>query len=225
MAKKASAMPDMFASAIKAPKVEEKKKGKEQIQMGRDLDTYAAASAVLKSLEAVKAEYELKLKTTMAKLFSHIGIENRSKPANFEGIGPVSTASCEIRKRSSASVLTDDEANALREKGITLEEKVVREEAYLFNAAILADPVLRKKVSDALAKIDFGGVAPILHQEREVKNIVAEDGIDQLFKLSETEDQALGMLGMVGVLALKPKFDGTLSDAVALLETQAGVKL
>lgn len=217
---------DMFATAAKVAPAPEKKKGKskEQIEIGSDLDKFSAAVAVIKSLEGVKATYEAKIKETMTRLFSHMGMKDSKAPENFEGVGSVSTASCELRKRSSASVLTVEEAQFLQEKGISLEEKVVKEEAFLFNSAILADVVLRKKVSDALSKIDFGGIAPILHQEREVKNIVSEESIDQLFKLADNEEDAARLLPMVGVLAIKPKFDGNLSDAVSMLEA-SGVSL
>lgn len=226
MTKKASnPTPDVFATALKVPKTKPKAKNeKEQIPLGEDLDTYAAASAILKSLEVIQVRYEAKLKAVMSKLFAHMGNATKGKPTNFEGVGPTSSASCELRKRSTSSILTEEESKILREKGISLEEKVIREEAYLFNSDILADPVLRKRVSDALSKIDFGDINPILHQEREVKNIVADDGIDQLFRLAETEDEALSMLPTVGVLALKPKFNGTLADAVAMLEV-AGITL
>ena len=216
---------DMFASAPKAPAVAETKKGKkdkEQVQLGKDLDVLCAASAVAKSLEGVQKVYDAKVKEVMTRMFTHLGVEANGRPSNFEGAGATSTASCQLKK--SSSVLSTENADKLKEKGISLEEKVVREEAYLFNSAILADPVLRKKVSDALSKIDFGGVSPIIHQEKEVKMIVAEDSIDQLFKLAETEDDVKELLPMVSVLSITPKFSGTLTEAVTMLET-VGVKL
>ena len=215
---------DMFASAPKAtPLAETKsKKDKEQVQIGNDLDVLSAAAAVVKSLEATKTVYDAKVKEVMTRMFTHLGVEANGRPSNFEGAGTMSTASCQLKK--SSSVLSEDAATKLAERGISLDEKVVREEAYLFNPAILADPVLRKKVSDALSKIDFGGVAPIIHQEKESKKIVAEDSIDQLFKLAETEEDVKELLPMVSVLSITPKFNGTLTQAMAMLET-AGVKL
>ncbi len=217
---------DIFSAAEKvAPTPEKKaKKTKEQIVLGSDLDNFSAAVAVTKTLEGVAATYEARIKANMLKLFASMGSEANKRPANFEGVGATSSASCELKKRASSSVLTEEEASMLTEKGIKLDEKVIREEAYLFNQAILADPVLRKKVSDALSKIDFGGISPILHQEREVKKVIHEESLDQLFMLSESEDEAAALIPTVGTLSIKPKFEGTLSDAVSMLEA-AGVTL
>ena len=218
---------DMFAAAEKVAPTPVKKAGKkdkETIVLGSDLDNLSAATAVIKSLEGVSAIYEAKVKANMLKLFANMGKEANKRPANFEGTGAVSSASCELKKRASTSILTAEEAEMLTEKGIKLDEKEVRPEAYLFNQAILLDPVLRKKVSDALSKIDFGGISPILHQEREVKKIIHEESLDQVFMLCEDEAEAESLLPTVGVLSIKPKFDGTLSDAVLMLEA-AGVTL
>ena len=54
--------------------------------------------------------------------------------------------------------------------------------------------------------------------------IIHEDSLDQVFMLAESEEDAESLLPTVGVLSIKPKFDGTLSEAVSMLEA-AGVTL
>lgn len=215
---------DVFAAAPTVKAKKEPKKGPEEILIGKDLEIFAAASAVMASLKSVATIYESRVKDAMAGLFAHMGTEKNGRPDNFRGTSDNASASCELRKRDSRRELSKEEAEYLQSKGVSVEEKVIDEERFFFNEEIMTDPVLRKKVADALAKIDFGGKAPILRQEPKSIQVVSDSSVDEAFKMAGSEEEAKKMIAVIGTLAIKPKFDGDLKAAVEVLD-KAGVKL
>lgn len=217
---------DIFATAPAAPSTEKKAKGKKakpELQIGTNLDVLAAADAIAKTLEGVQSAYSTMVKNTMSKHFASEGTTLGRRPENVRGIGDHSSASLELKKRDSRLALTTEEVTYLEEAGVEVEEKVTQEERFFFNEAILADPILRAKVSAAFALIEFGDITPIVKQEKVVSKIVSDESIEQAFK-DKTPEQAEKLTAIVGTLAIKPTFAGTLREAIEVLET-AGVTL
>lgn len=218
-------MTDMFATAptVQAAPKAKGKKARPELNIGTNLDVLAAADAIAKTLKGVQEAYGTMVKSTMTEHFAKEGTMLGRRPENVRGIGNTSDASLELRKRDERRVLSTEEAEALEAAGVKIEEKVTQEERFYFNDAVLADEAMREKISKALSLIDFGGESPILKQEKVVSKIVTDESVEQAFA-GKTEAEATTLVGLVGTLAIKPKFNGTLKDAVEVLD-KAGISL
>jgi hypothetical protein len=216
---------DMFAAAptVATPKKEKGKKAKPELSIGANLDVLAAADAVAKTLKGVQEAYGTMVKTTMTQHFAKEGTILGRRPENVRGTGLTSEASLELRKRDERRHLEKSEVAALEAAGVKIEKKTVQEEKYYFNDAVLADPELREKISKALSLIDFGGESPILKQEKQEVQIVTDESVEQAFA-GKTPEEAEALMNLVGTLAIKPKFNGSLRAAMETLEA-AGVTL
>ena len=235
-----NATADIFASAVIAPPKEKKaaKDKKVEIRIGTDLDLLAAADALQKTLKTVAEVHATDVKALMAKHFSHEGVLLGRRPENFRGLGDKSSASCQLKQRDSRRVLVAEEIEYLKKAGVAMEEKVTQEEAFLFNQDVLADPVLRAKISAAFALIDFGGLNPLVKQERIVSMIANDQSLETAYAAAKTqadaaktdtekkaaEAEAEKLAALVGTFSITPKFDGSLQDAMQVL-IAAGVTL
>ena len=213
---------DLFATAqaeaVVVPEKKSKKAEKPGVEMGEALAQVAAIDFIMESLKGQRSEFESTVKEEMQDHFIQEGIALKHRPANFKGVaGGFASASCELRKRSTASVLSDEEVSELIKVGIEVEEVEVRPEAFLFNPEVLADVKLREKVSKALAGIDFGGLQPILYQAPEKKFVANETMIDKVFSEIKNKKIVAKLLSMVTVLGVKSKWTGTKSQALELL--------
>ena len=164
---------DIFAAAkVVAAPVEKEKKAKDEkreVELGDSLDTVAAISALTDTLESIKKTMDAQLKDRMTVEFVEEAIKTGRKPESFRGVGIESSASCEIRKRSSRSVLKPEEVVILNRLGIKIEKKVTKEaiEAhYFFNPKAFDDPKLVQEISDRLGDLTTSdGEGLIMKQE------------------------------------------------------------
>jgi len=221
MAKKTQESLDMFAAAAKTAVIEEKPKGKKAekpgIESGSALAKVAAIDFITKSLKGVRETYEGMLKDEMFDHFLDEGIKIGRRPENYRGINGFGEASCEMRQRSSASVLTEEEASELTKAKIEVTEVTIKEEAYLFNPEVISNPELRAKVSKALSGIDFGGLQPILYQPSEKAKVASPEAIEQAFKVIKDSKILRKIAGMLTTLAVKSKWNAGKQEAYKLL--------
>jgi hypothetical protein len=225
-------MTDLFATApTVAPKPAAAKKGKKkEFALSETHTLYAAAKSLVDSATTIVKTLEAEVKAETKEIFANEGVRLNGQPENFDGISAHASSNCQLRHRASTSVLSEEEVRIAKENGIPLAEKVTKEavpERFFFEESLLSNPEYRAKISAALSTIDFGGISPIVRQAPEEKvfgYIVAENAIDELFKKVKDTTKAKELMSIVGVLALKTKFDGTLQDAVKILD-EAGIKL
>jgi hypothetical protein len=243
---------DLFATAPTAPaapKVESKSKSKKTVALTGKWeekenahDLFAAAKAIADAATGFMKTLEGEVKKETKKIFTEMGMTLGKKPESFEGTSAHANSNCQLRQRASTSPLTPEEIRIARENNIPLEEKVIRAEIperFFFNEDLLSNPKYRYQISKALGKIDFGGQSPIIRQapeEKVVAYITAENSIDALFNGTIKKDdhafetgqdevaKVQQLMSLVGVLALKTQFTGSLKDAFELLE-KAGIKL
>lgn len=217
---------DMFATAP-TTKTEKKttKKAKPELALGRNLDVLAAADAVAKTMKGVLEAYGTMVKSEMTRRFAQDGSAAGRRPENMKGLGESSlvSASLELRKRDSRRTLTEEEATALETAGVKIEEVETQPERFYFNEALITNPEYRAKISQALSLIDFGGESPILRQEKVTSKIVTDESVEQAFA-GKTAEEAEQLTQIVGTLAVKPAFTGSLADATQILAS-AGVTL
>src|SRR5574343_185140 len=213
---------DLFKTAPTSKKAEPKEPT--ELKIGRDLDILAAADVISKAAETIEEKYGSRIRNTMLTHFTRTGTKLDKRPTNVKGLGlRWAEASLELKKRDVRRVLNPTELAALQKAGVPTQKKVVTEEHYYFNEELLADPAIRAKINTALSLIDFGGKDPILKQEEVSVQIVTDESLEQAF-VGKTPKQAEELIALVGTLAIKPKFNGTVADAVAVLYG-AGVEL
>ena len=195
-----------FASA---PKVETKEAGKKkpaqvQVEM-RHIKKIGALDWLITAATTVKDVFMTELKQDILDRSVTVGCEKKVKPDNFVGEEDGHTASCQLRKRTSTSVLTSEEVALCEEMGIPVEEKTITEETFIFNPAYLGDAVMMAKIEKALQGIP-GLPGDIIQQQAGKKvKIVTDDSIAAAFKL-DAEKCAI-ILPTLTTPAVSPKFD------------------
>jgi hypothetical protein len=194
-----------------APKVEAapkgKKKKKDVIQhLIKGLSRFAAIDAAIKSLTALAKVEEETVKAEMVNKFIALGMERNAKPDNFEGLEAKASASCQLKIRSSASPLSDEEAVLLKKAKIPFSKKITQQEAFLINPAYTNNMELLSKVEEALASIALP--ADFILQQDEISVLtVSAESIDAVFALKD-EKKVRALLPLVTTVAVKPKIEG-----------------
>lgn len=208
----------MFDKKETAAKPAPKKKGKEKQQINLNaLRQYTILDAVIKQATALQATLKGEINEASFDTFTSLAGKAPERPSSFEGVSDGVTASLEVRKRSSASVLTDAEVEVLKENGLEPEEKVVTPFHFYINPAHVNNKDLLAKVEKALAKIvpdDF------IQQQDEVKKMVVSDAmLDEAFR----EGAPAEVLRILTTMAVKPKFteeynqDNLMKDAFEIM--------
>lgn len=189
------------------------------------LSAYAALDAVEKAVKALKETDRAPINEQMLDHFVAEGLRIGRRPENFRGIedatfhnpesdtdesGFESSASMELRARSTASALDEAAQGLLLANGIPVEEVEDRPETFIVNPAYANDAKVLEDVSKALSKIKGLPADFIMKQESTKKVVVAEGSLDAVFA-DRTRDPGLvrELLKVVGVLAVKPKLTAT----------------
>jgi hypothetical protein len=225
---------DLFATATTtAAPQPTKAKGKQKKQvMLSDLSALAAVNALQGALEGIKSTLEASVKSQAIEEFVKIGMVRQARPENMEGIDEFATASVELRKRSTASILTEDEAATLTKHGVKFEEitkKAEVPELFYFNSEVLTDPIKRAAISKALSEVpELKGTQVIMRQQPEpaVKvKVVTDESIDQAFQASKNAEDVAQLVKMCTVLALKTKLNSNDLQVAFDILAKAGLDL
>lgn len=209
----------LFAKAAVVTDKPKAKKAKEKTQIEvKDIELFAALKAAKDAVEAQLSVVEAGIKNVIFARGVDEGIRTGKKMDSFEGIEKGSSASLQLRCRSSASGLSEEEVEILAEHNIPLDENVQVEECFRINPAYsdLTDPAnaeLLDKVSQALETLglpaDF-----IQKQEKVFKTIATEDSIAAVCKIQHKAGKNKGkadeatiaaLLPLVTVAAIRPK--------------------
>ena len=196
----------LFANAKTIPaKKPADKKSAAELRIMEGIEQYAAIDAAMKSLKAMAEVQAAAIKAEMANIFVTEGCAIKKKPANFKGTEGTATASCEMKKRSTASVLTEDEIALLVAQKLPIIEVVKTEEAFLINPAYTHNMEILAKVEEALADVDLPEDF-LMKQDKEAAMVVGDETVEALFKLNVEEAEAL--FSVVTTLAIKPSITG-----------------
>lgn len=226
----------MFDSApvveVKSPAAEKEAKNKtREVNIGESQDFLAAINALSASLETASKIYYNEVTSAMSEDFTSESMKLQKRPDNFKGIGPNSTASCQLKKRSSRSYLNDEEVKILVANKISYDVETISEELperFFFNPEILTDSDLAEKISEKLGEIpELAGKQVVMKQakrDKVTKNAVSDVAFDQIAKLT---DAALvkQLLSIVGSYSVNAKLTTQDLDTVLDLVRKAGVKL
>lgn len=168
------------------------------------LEIYAQIEAAIKTLEGLKETYRVSCETDMIDEFLQEGRAIHRRPENFEGYEGIATASCELRKRSVRSGLTEAEIDLLQRHDIEMEKVADTVETFIINPAYVNDGALLGKVSAAISKVKGVPEDFIQLQQGSYKTVPTEKALDQIFAGPSAEVTRV-LIKVVGTLALKPK--------------------
>lgn len=207
-------MSNLFKTAKVATKPVKatKSKDKAEVQI-TGLGDLAAVDALIKTLTAVKETLEADVKAqALAEFKSQVAANHKYE--NFRGIDEGASASCEFRKRSSASGLNEADIDLLNSYGLPFGQNVSVESCYRINPKYTGDSKLLEKISNAISKVKDVPEDFIELQEGVSKPVVTEDTINMACKKPEAFD---AVASVIGTLAIKPKLDDT--DTAEVFET------
>lgn len=197
-----------------------KKSTKDEVTI-TDLNTLASIETVIKSLTSLKETVEASVKEQMKQHFIEAGVARQKRPENFRGIDGAASASCELKKRSSRSTLTDDEVEVLDKFGVSYETVNDVEERFIVNPAYQDNQDLLGTVSKALEKVKGLPEDFIMMQPAVSRKVVSDEALNELFRVEKKHIN--NILPMVAVLAVKPKLDNTdVADAMETLKNLIG---
>ncbi len=171
----------------------------------KGVERYAALKAAMDSIEALMKVEEASIKAAMAKKFVEDGCNAKTKPTNFKATDGNATASCQIKIRSSASVLSVDEQKLCEDHKIPYEKRTITQEAFLINPKYTNDMALLAKVEEALGDVDLPEDF-LQKQEEVVKPIMSEEGLNAMFTTSV--ELATQLLPVCSTLAIRASIEG-----------------
>jgi hypothetical protein len=220
------------AKTVTDPTPKKKKGEKTEVFIGESLDTYSAIDTMIKTLTGIKDVYRNDVLEAMTKQFVKETLSTKTKPENFKGLGNQSEASCELRKRSSASVLSAAEVALLDKYNVTTETVVTtpaQEEKFFFNPKLVADPKLANKISKALSSIPELANIDVLLREAPKEEVSVQVASDKSFfdaAANINNAEALKhVYGIIATVAIKPKMTTDDLKAVLSLIEKTGISL
>jgi hypothetical protein len=192
-----------------APAAKSTAKGTKHTVEMSGLEAYAQIDALIKALEGQKKTMGAEINAEALEEFMRLGA-NGVRPDSFTGFEGNATASVELRKRSTASVLTEDEVKELTKLGIPVETVTLQNELFGINPAYVEDMKLLTKVETALA-----GIVPedfFFKQEKISKQVVSDESLVTAF----AKKAGSAVIRMLTTSALKPKLAVTNMAAILL---------
>ena len=200
-------MSNMFEKAKVTETAKPKSKGKSKPQINvEDLHMYAALKAAEKAIGTMVETLKETVNDTALDAFIASG-----RGHSIQGIDGDTTASLQLRKRTSRSVLSDQEQLVLAELNISTEKSA--DSRFYINNQYAEDSDLLEKVASALEGIvpeDFIG-----HTGE--KYVVTSDSMREAFANCD-ESNLRDVLKIVATQAARTKFGGSHDDMVAILD-------
>ena len=190
-----------------------KKKTADEVVTAK-IEVFAALKTVIKSVEAEAAKVETSIKESIRARMIEVGCEKKARPENYKGVDGDSSASLQMRNRSSASALSSEERDVLDEFGIPYVKEVSVHETFIINPEYAGDMEMLSKISDALAGLNLPADF-FMKQEEKVKYITNEESVEAVFQMDE--DDAEILLPIVTTTSITPKL-GKEVDAYAVVD-------
>ena len=220
-------MPNIFDAAPTTitVKVSKSKSESRPVHAVNGLSELAAINSLMATLEGLKEGFEAQVKAEGLDIFTTLALKAGIKPETFNLVDDMSTGQFQMRKRSTASPLTEAEVAICKAYSIPTVENVKVQERFVFNPEVLQDQVAMEKISKALGRIpELKGMTIVQKQEEQKTTVIADGGIEASCALKD-KAQMVAALAVSGVQALKTKFDSEeMKDAFEVL-AKAGIKL
>lgn len=195
---------NLFAKAAETAKTAPTTKGKSAGSfVVAGLKKLAALDTVIRSLSTLRDTSEAEVKQAAVEEMTQRGLKAGKQPENFDLTDEDASAGFQLKKRSSRSVLKDEEIAILDQWKISTEEIVDREEMYGVNPKYAADQKTLEKVSKFLVKQGLEDF--IIMQTKVARRTTSGSSITEVFQKAKTADDVKQLLPLVSSLALKIK--------------------
>jgi hypothetical protein len=184
------AEPRMFNPFASAPKVapvstpaKKGAKAREEVEID-GMDKLAAFKVLEKTLENEAGLIEQAVRDEVIEEYVSSMVETGKKPDSFVGIGDISSASCEIRRRGSNMPISPETAQALTERGIPVDKKVRVPERLVLNPEMSQEHLIRLA---ELVKKDpvLSKETVVMAQAEEFSYVTSESTLDMLAKTKD----------------------------------------
>ncbi len=200
-------MSNMFAAAKEKQPAKTTGKGKAtKPQFNIDsLREYAALKNAAKQIDTALETLKEEVNEQAFEIFL-----NSQNKASFQGIEEDTTASLQLRKRTSRSTLTEAEQALLESHGVSI--KKTEDSRFYINGRYSDDMELLGKVSDALEGIvpeDFLG-------HTGDKYVVGDDSLNEALRIDD-EDARRDVTKVVSTQAARCNFGGSNEEALRIL--------
>ena len=206
---------NIFSTAATV-KVEPKKAADNKVKIEiKGLVDFAMVVSLRKNLEAMEETLESNVKSQMKEIFTR---QNNRRPDNFRGIEGSASASCELRKRTIRSVLTEEEVAALEADKVPVGTEVTVPSRFIINPEHAANQELLQKISDAIQKVPGVPANFILHQAEVSSQVVTDETLNKVCELGLIAKH----FDKVATLAVKAKLENEL-DIEKVLENVRGM--
>jgi len=165
------------------------KKEREEVDLGPDLDYLAALMVCGKAIAETAEQMQNALKHRVLDRFAGTMNQTKKRPESFVGSSGRATASCELRRASSASKLTEETVERLTRLGVPCDRKETVPARLVLNPAIVLDQRVLGIVAETLRNEPrLDGVTVVMKQEAEFYHAVAEDTIEVLASKAQDDN-------------------------------------
>jgi hypothetical protein len=242
---KTAPAPDAFANAEVVPNATAPKSKKKTDRPEFDvkgLTNLAACRAVMAMLKGAEETFKAPVDKRIFDLYLERAFATKSVPVNFTGVDEVmdkdgkvqiasATASCEMKKRSTASPLSADEVAILDNLKIPHEEVIVTPaipERYFIDEELVQDADVRAAISEAIAKHPkLKGLTIIKKQapaEAVTKEVVTDASVIAACQLQDKDKMERALKIVVGP-SVKTVFEQEDVKAALAVLAAAGIVL
>lgn len=181
---------------------------------------YAALRYMRDLLDVEIAELGDKLETAGRALYIEQGCAKKSRPENVTGTEAGHTATLILGKKSTRSVLSDDEAALLDSHNLPYDTETSAE-TFSFNNDCLADPAMRSKIEHALSTIEVPAGMTLIerHPAGPTKRMVSDATLAKVFELPPEICETV--LPVVTIFSLRPKWSVVANNLAPMIERVA----
>lgn len=182
----------------KAPEVKGKKAPREEVKV-KGVEEFAQLAAAEKAIASAKAVLqESMVETVSAKFMKDIKDSGGKTPDSFNAVEGLGSINCQLKKRSTASALNEEERQILDGAKVPYHRQVTTPKLFAINPNYATDEKMLEKVEKALAKLglpdDF-----IVVQEEQAKYVIDDKALDKALKSGDKE-----IVKLATTLAFKP---------------------
>ena len=199
-----------------------KKKEKPQVEI-MGLSELSAIRHLKTMLEGLETAYESEVKEQIRNHFIYTGSKEGKRPDNFKGIAADADASCELRKRSTKSVLSDAEVDMLKKHGISFDITTDVVTTYLINPDYAKNAELMGKLDKALRNVESVPGDLFIKQVGKPIRTVTDETMNEIFDVEVSQAERDRLFDAVTVLATKCKYNNTSKAAVDLILPHLGL--
>ncbi len=199
---------NIFAAAkeMQQPKPAKRGKGEPAVEIA-GVKKLAAVSLAIKAFQALYAVVDAEVKATGMNRFIAKGIETKTAPESFDACeGEGYKANIQLKRKSSASAIPEEERALCAANNITVVKRVSRPACYVFNPAYTNDQKVLTALSKALEKMIEKGTLPddiIMQQSEESVWVVGDNCIAEVFASGDAA-KAAALLPVVTTMATRP---------------------